>query len=276
MSKTEVIFCNNSYLIGEPCHFSDKKGVKVIYEVVRVMEGVPLFLADHMHRLAQSACKVGYTKALPDSSLLVSIFRNLVEKNNRETGNIQLNLEIDNPQIRLYASFIPHIYPTPAQYEKGVSTGLLFAERKNPEAKIIQSQFRKRANDMIREKNLFEIFLVDRHRQVTEGSRSNLFIIENGTLYTAPANIILEGITRNKVIQIAMKSGIPVIEKAWDYQEILEKAEALFITGTSPKILPVARCEGSAFEVNHRITRKLMDEYDQCLKRYIQNPKPTD
>jgi branched-chain amino acid aminotransferase len=81
--------------------------------------------------------------------------------------------------------------------------------------------------------------------------------------------MVLGGVTRRKAIDIINASGLNLIEKAWKYTEIQEKADALFLTGTSPKIIPVAKCDGIEFNTENAVVRGIMNGYDQMIKKYI-------
>jgi D-alanine transaminase len=80
---------------------------------------------------------------------------------------------------------------------------------------------------------------------VTEGTFSNLFFVDNdGSLITKEAdNLILCGITRNRIIDIAKKNGIKVIEKTFGVEELL-KAQEVFLTSSTLLIRPVTKING--------------------------------
>ncbi len=80
---------------------------------------------------------------------------------------------------------------------------------------------------------------------VSEGSSCNLFVVRKGQFGTPrPADDILEGITRNAVIEMAQRElGIQTIERAVDRTELYD-ADEVFLTGTGVQISPVTRIEG--------------------------------
>ena len=74
---------------------------------------------------------------------------------------------------------------------------------------------------------------------VAEGSGENVFVIKDGTIYTAPTSLsILPGITRNSIIQIARLHGYTVEEKMIP-REALYIADEIFFTGTAAEVTPV-------------------------------------
>ena len=74
---------------------------------------------------------------------------------------------------------------------------------------------------------------------VSEGAGENLFLIQDGKLYTPPvASSILAGITRNTVMQLAESAGLTVLEQNIP-RELLYIADEVFLTGTAAEITPV-------------------------------------
>ena len=71
-------------------------------------------------------------------------------------------------------------------------------------------------------------------------------------------------------MDIANKVGIEVDEVKYKYSEI-DKLDGMFISGTSPKVLPIKTVNDINFDVNNNIIRKLMREYDEETAKYIKN-----
>jgi len=240
-----------------------------LYEVIRIIEGTPIFLEDHLDRLYHSAQLTGVSH-LPDSIALEKIIKEFLIDQKRDFGNIKLTLSFSDlltePQRELV--FIPHYYPTNEEYINGVKVGVLYADRKVPQAKVQQADIRERANRAISENNLFEVLLIDSEGNITEGSRSNVFFIQNGTLYSAPEEKILQGITRMKVLQLCETSGVPVIRTAIVANEI-HNYEAAIITGTSPKILPISTIDNVLYKTDIELILKLQKFYNQLIANYI-------
>ena len=80
---------------------------------------------------------------------------------------------------------------------------------------------------------------LDRDGYVSEGSGENIFLIKNGTLLTPPlACSVLPGITRDTVMVLARRLGIPVKEERIP-REMLYLADEMFFTGTAAEISPI-------------------------------------
>lgn len=250
---------------------TDFQDANVVYEVLRVIDGIPLFLENHYERLLSSLKIQGWQFEMDYHEFKEEIGR-LIELTQKITGNIKFELTHKEGQNTWRLFFIPHSYPTMREYKGGVPVDLLLAERTNPNAKVIQSTIRERANQLISEKKLYEVLLVDQQNRITEGSRSNVFFVKNGVFYTAPSSMVLVGITRLKVFECLKKLNFRLIEEAiWADQT--DQFDAVFLTGTSPKVLPVAKIGNHTFSVSNPFVLALIKEYNAMIDNYIKSEK---
>ncbi len=241
-----------------------------LYEVIRIVEAIPLFLEDHLDRLYHSARLTGTDHLMPDSSSMKGIITNYISTQNRNTGNIKLSFTFirttDTPHFEL--TFIPHYYPIPQEYSDGVMVGLLNADRPVPHAKIRHRDIREWADHSIKNQSLSEVLLIDSDGNITEGSRSNVFFIKNDILYSAPEEKILQGITRIKVVQLCHQAGIRITETTIPASS-LNQYEAAFLTGTSIKVLPIRSVGTQIYRTDLPLLVKLQDLYNHAIDNYI-------
>jgi D-alanine transaminase len=101
---------------------------------------------------------------------------------------------------------------------------------------------------------------------ITEGSRSNIFLVRDGILYTHPeSDYILSGVTRKNIIRLAGESGIIVREEPFPEKDLGEITEA-FISNTSAEVSPVTFFDsmkvgdGRPGPLTLRIHQKFQDE----------------
>jgi len=243
------------------------------YEVMRVQEGICIFFEDHIYRLGVSLDLAKFSFNIPVSQIKDSIYR-LINKNKLVNGNIKIILHIDDCQNSedLYAYIINHYYPVKEEYMNGVETMLLENVRINPNIKQLYTEKQQVIADFIKNNQIYEALLFDENNFISEGSRSNIFFVKGKSLVTAPDNMVLKGITREKTIKIANTSGTPVKKEALSINE-LYFADAAFITGTSPKILPVRKINEITLSTQNELMRKLMKEYDNLINAYILSNK---
>lgn len=88
-----------------------------------------------------------------------------------------------------------------------------------------------------------EAILLDADGYVAEGTGENVFIVRRGVLKTTPLTSILEGVTRQSVLQLAQERNIPVIEERFT-RDAMYVAEEVFLTGTAAEITPVREIDG--------------------------------
>lgn len=87
-----------------------------------------------------------------------------------------------------------------------------------------------------------EAIMLDPEGYVAEGTGENVFIVRHGALKTTPLTSILEGITRNSIIQLAKERNIPVIEERFTRDEMYV-ADEVFVTGTAAELTPVTEID---------------------------------
>jgi branched-chain amino acid aminotransferase len=233
-----------------------------IYEVIRLINGKPVFLEDHIERLNNSAKLLNVDYSANVEKIRQQIIQ-LANLNNIQNYNIKIVVNnFNNPNVYLF--FIKSVYPSEDAYENGVKTTLFKAIRENPNAKVINSALREKINKHLEENNLYEAILVNNNDEITEGSRSNIFFIKGNKLYTAPKEDVLVGITRIKVMEIAKRLGLEVVEDKIKVNQI-DEFDACFLTGTSPKVLPISQIDSKVFNVKNTVLKKIMQEYDKML-----------
>lgn len=237
-----------------------------IYEVIRIFKGKPIFLKDNIIRLANSLNKSKIEIEVEKLNLPDKLKR-FIQLENITEGNLKYVLHFTNGKIDEYIFQIPHSYPTTADYHNGVPTITYKAMRENPEVKYINPELRTLTNHLIQENKVYEILLVDRDGYITEGSRSNVFFIRDETLYTCPLQYVLPGTSRKRVFDICNCYSIPVVEKRISC-ESLSDYDAVFLTGTSPLILPVNRINHIPYHPDSPFLHRLMKYYFALLENY--------
>lgn len=241
----------------------DKKR-KTVYEVMRVIDGTPLFLDEHIERILNSSREAGL-KDVPVRSKLEKAISGLINKNSSEDGNILLCIIPTKEHSHILSWYVDHYYPDENEYIKGVGIRTMNAIRKQPTAKVWNAELRSKAQYLISESDVYEVLLVDKKKNITEGSRSNIFFIRGDSLFTTPDQMVLQGITRKKILELAKEMMIEVTEREIPLMH-LPFYESAFISGTSPGILPVSMIDKHRFNTSNELMRKLMAAYNELVK----------
>jgi branched-chain amino acid aminotransferase len=206
-----------------------------IYEVIRMVKGIPVFFYDHMERLESSA-RIQQKEMLTDISALKRDIINLVKTERKKDINLKIVFNYYKDSNNYLVYFIEPIYPSEEQYKKGVKGILFYAERKDPESKVINHKLRSFIYHKLILEGGYEALLVNEKNQITEGSRSNIFFLKGDTLTTAPDDKVLNGITRKYILDICNDTRIKVKFMCVPV-DALQDYDAVFMTGTSPMVL---------------------------------------
>jgi branched-chain amino acid aminotransferase len=230
-----------------------------IYEVIRLVNGYPVFFNDHMERLITSV-KLQKKERLADPSLLKEAIIRLTKLEKKRDTNLKIVFNYKKSVSNFLVYFIESAYPTQIQYQKGVKGILFFAERKDPESKVINHKLRSTICNKLIAESAYEAILVNEDNLVTEGSRTNIFFLKNDSLITAPDNMVLNGITRKHILQICVENKIQVNFDCVKANGIKDY-DAVFMTGTSPMVLPFSSIEEIYFNVRIPLIEKLRKLY---------------
>lgn len=112
-----------------------------------------------------------------------------------------------------------------------------------------------------------EALLLDTEGYVSEASGENIFIVRGNEIKTTPLPSILEGITRDSIIEIARDNGLNVREDRFTRDEIYIADEAFF-TGTAAEVTPIREVDGRVIGKGRRgkITKKLQSLFFDIVK----------
>ena len=230
-----------------------------IYEVIRMVNGSPVFFRDHMERLATSV-KLQRKEVLADIPALRKDIISLTRSDRKKEANFKIVFNYKNGSNNYLVYFIEPIYPSAEQYKKGVKGILFFAERRDPESKVINHKLRSSIYYKLIHEGGYEALLVNENNLITEGSRTNIFFLKGDTLVTAPAKVILNGITRKNILEICRENKIKV-ELACVKVEDIQEYDAVFMTGTSPMVLPFYCIDDKLFNVKLSLIERLRQLY---------------
>lgn len=240
-----------------------------VYEVIRIINGLPLFALAHYERLIHSSLKAGIGLNVSYIQFIKQI-KELLDLNSLKIGNIKIvnfkNSELGEHYFILFP--IKFLYPSDYDYQNGIKVLTYEIERQQPNVKIFNNQYKKIISALLNaDKSVYEVLLINEKHYITEGSKSNVFFIVDNTLVTPPVHMVLPGITRMKILELCRMHHLTYAEREFHITE-LPTAAAAFISGTSPKILPIHRVDDNIIfqNIHHPVVQQLQFLFDAAIK----------
>ncbi len=228
-----------------------------VFEGIRVYNRRAFLLDEHIERLYDSAqaialripmAREGMAKVVLETCKangLVNGYVRLVVT--RGKGTLGLNPYLcDKPEIIIIAADI-HLYPQEF-YDSGLKIATVGTIRNHPEALNPRIKSLNYLNNVLAKiealnAGCMECLMLNHKGEVAEASADNVFAVRGGALTTPPGNCsALEGLTRNKVIDIACKAGLEVSEAPMSRYD-LYVADEVFLTGTAAEIISVVEID---------------------------------
>lgn len=240
----------------------------VVYEVIRVIDGIPLFLEDHYSRMKNSIKIFGNSMEMPELEFLNRI-KSVIEADNMKNCNVKIIIYEDSNNQNQIFYISKSYYPNEEEFSKGVKVSMLDWDRENPNIKIQNLVYKDVVQKKIEEANVFETLLINSDGKITEGSRSNVFFVKKNKIYTAPSEYILKGVTRKYIMDVCRRLDLEVIETLIS-KDSIDEMEGLFISGTSIKVLPVSWIDEKMFNsATHPSVIAAKNGFDSLIEEYV-------
>ena len=253
-----------------------------LFETLRASNGQIFYIEQHIDRLFDSLQEVlielpmtrlELTKAVKET-LARNKYKNAIIRLMVTRGDTESNIQIDS---KIHPTLVINIRPfTPlpkVAYKKGIRV-MLFQERANlvNGLSLRLKSCNYLSNILIKElsnkKNYTEGVVVDPDFGVTEGTTSNIFIVEQGQIKTPPLSpYVLAGITRQVVLEIARDHKIPFTEEKITADELIY-ADEVFITNSCIEIVPVTQVNSNFIGLKKPgiLTRFIHEEFLKCVE----------
>ncbi|MFO0818667.1 MAG: branched-chain-amino-acid transaminase [Pirellulales bacterium] len=228
-----------------------------VFEGMRSYSGKVFRLAEHLDRLWDSAKAILLEIPMTKEQMAQAVYDTL-RANQIEDGYIRLvvtrgagSLGLDpnrtsNPQVIIITDFIA-LYPR-EYYEKGLELVTASTIRNHPAALSPRIKSLNYLNNIMAKieglkAGCVEAMMLNHKGEVAECTGDNIFIITRGELLTPPIDAgILEGITRNAVLEIARDCGITTREIPITRHDVYV-ADECFLTGSAAEVIPVVKVD---------------------------------
>lgn len=242
-----------------------KKGP--IYEVLRVMDGVPLFWEHHFSRMLNSFERSGIPKGSDLSHLKSTVYK-LLEMNTLKFCNIRIEVGWTASGWVEMIYCLKGKYPAEEVYLQGVPLVSECIVREQPQAKIFKKDYAEKVQAKLLESGAYEVLLLKDNR-ITEGSRSNILFVKGSTIYSPKSEDILLGISRTIALECLREAPLAYVEKDITLAE-LDEFEACFLTGTSIHILPISAIDHRIYQSAQNPTvQKLQNLFEKKVEKEI-------
>lgn len=256
-----VIYCNGAYVPEEEAKISVfDHGFLYgdgIFEGIRAYHGRVFKLKEHLKRLYESAMSIKLNIGISREEMQEVVLETLRRNNLKDAyirlvvsrGKGDLGLDpVNCPQSATYCIADQIKIYEPKLYEEGLEVKTVATRRNNPDSLSPRIKSLNYLNNILgkleaSQAGVVEGIMLNQDGHVAEGTSDNIFIFREGVLLTPPLIAgILEGVTRNSVLELARQLGIETKEELFVRHD-LYTAEECFLTGTAAELIPVVRVD---------------------------------
>ena len=274
-NEAKISVFDSGYLVGDG-----------IWEGIRLTGGKLVFVEEHLNRLWQAAKATHINMAYSKAELIEIIYKTL-EKNNMTDG------------VHIRVMVTRGIKKTPSQDPRLTITGpnlVIIPEHKMADEsskksglKLFTSTIRRGSPDYLDPKlnchsKLHEVqalvqaieagadeaLMLDINGFVSTCNSTNFFMVKDGMVITSTDQYCMNGITRQKIIDLCVENNIPVVERNFSLYDVYD-ADECFVTGTFAGISPVISIDGRTIEnkSNNEISASLSILYKKLISDYV-------
>jgi branched-chain amino acid aminotransferase len=252
-----------------------------VFEGIRIYSGKVFKHAEHIERLYESAKAIALTIPIPPEQMTAAV-EETVTANGKVDGYIRLvvtrgpgTLGLDprkcDPQVIVIVDDIS-LYPREL-YENGLEIVTSSYTRNHPNATNPRVKSLNYLNNILAKieairAGCLEAIMLNHKGEVAECTGDNLFVVKKGVLMTPPPDAgILEGITRNFVIDLAKTAGVPFREATLTRHDVYV-ADEIFLTGTAAEVIAVTKVDDRVIGTGKQgqVTKRLRELFTAAVR----------
>lgn len=275
-NEAKISVFDSGYLVGDG-----------VWEALRVYNNILVFAEDHFARLWTGAATIGMKLSFTKEELKQRIFqvlkansmqdgvhvRIMVTRGFKSTPSQDPRLTISPPNVVIIPEYK---IASVESNSKGISLFTSTIRRGSPDyldpklnchSKIFEVQALIQAI----EAGADEALMLDVHGNVSTCNATNFFIVKNNTVITSTGVYCMNGVTRQKIIEICIENNIPCLQKNFSLFNVYGADEA-FVTGSFGGITPVRKIDGRVIGNGHTpMIETLQNAYTHLIEKYIEN-----
>jgi branched-chain amino acid aminotransferase len=253
-----------------------------VFEGMRIYSGKVFRLEQHLTRLWESALSIGLKIPITPAQMTADV-NATVAKNRLTDGYIRLivtrgagSLGLDpnrcsDPQVIIIADTIT-LYPDDL-YENGLQLITASTIRNHPAALSPRIKSLNYLNNIMAkmeglQAGCVEAVMLNHKGEVAECTGDNIFVVKGGVLSTPPTDAgILEGITRNAVLELATQAGIETRQVPLTRHDLFV-ADECFLTGSAAEVIPAVKLDNRPIGSGKPgpLTKQLCEAFRQLVR----------
>ena len=264
-----------------------------VWEGLRVVDGHPAFLDQHLDRLYEGAKAIALDIGLDRAALTRAIDDTLAANGMRDGAHLRLmatrgvkRTPYQDPRASVGPATVviiaEHKRPRPELIERGLKLFTVHVRRGFPDVQDPKLNSHSKLNCITACIQAYtagadEGLMLDPHGFVATCNSTHFFIVRKGEVWTSSGDYCLGGITRGNVLRICREAGIACFEKNFSLMQVYSADEA-FTTGTFAGLAPVRSVDGRAIGdgiLPGPVTARLQALYRELAKRDVAQRRPT-
>jgi D-alanine transaminase len=268
--EAKVSFLDHGYFFGYG-----------VYEALKVYEGKPFAVEDHMDRLERSMKEIrihpDFTReelkviinkliaesGLQDAMVYLQVTRGIGPRNHAALKNAK-------PSLTMFVSYLP---PTSDNLRRNGANAIILKDDRwaHPFIKSLNLLPNVLAKQIAEEKGAYEAILVRENGFISEAASSNVFAVFDDTIITPPTDgKILAGISRMVVLKIIDKYNLKFKQDHIRVEQ-LRQADEIFITNTGAEVLPIINLDGNPVGKGEPgpVSQKLYELFMKEVREYL-------
>ncbi|TVQ03039.1 MAG: aminotransferase class IV [Balneolaceae bacterium] len=278
-TEAKISVFDSGYLVGDG-----------IWEAVRLVDGVLVFLDLHLDRLWNAAATVGMDLKMSRIQLTTEIWKTLNANNMKDGVHVRFmftrgikktpsqdpRLTVSGPNLVIIAEYK---MASEESREKGIALFTSSIRRGSPDYLDPRLNCHSKLHEVqaliqALHAGADEALMLDINGFVSTCNATNFFMVKDGQVLTSTGQYCMNGITRHNIIRVCRENGIPCFEKNFSLFDVYGADEA-FVTGTFGGVTPVTKIDGRVIGDGSYgpVSRRLYDFYKNLIKSEVESAK---